>query len=108
MLLYRGRTVRCPTASRLGRRLAMSDRAISDLIEEVKNTRSQLAAADGERLLKLAGKVDRVELDRLGADVARKMVQLETAIESLSRKANRPGAGGVDVGAQTLRESARG
>jgi HK97 family phage major capsid protein len=75
----------------------MSDRGaetIGELLREVKDTRDLIASSEAERLRKIEAKADRGELDRLSQDMAKKTLQLQTAVEALSRKVNRPGAGG--------------
>jgi hypothetical protein len=93
----------------------MSDREIhglADLLAEVKQVRDQLAAAETQRVAKLASKVDRSEITPLIDEIQRKSEKLrllEIGIDALSKKINRPGSGSgvLDNGAGSLRDSAR-
>jgi HK97 family phage major capsid protein len=89
----------------------MSDHGIagvSDLLREIKELRDALATADAARMAAIAGKADKAELDRLGADMARKSAELARAVDQISLRLNRPGGNsGGDTGAVTLRQSAR-
>jgi HK97 family phage major capsid protein len=89
----------------------MSDRlpeTISELLEEVRKTRDQLAEADKERIQKIARKADQSDLQKLNDFVVAKVRELQNATDQLSIKLGRPGGGALESGAASLRQNTRG
>jgi hypothetical protein len=87
----------------------MSDRiaGVAELLAEVKELRDQLAAADQERLAKIANCASKAELTQLAEKMAQKSAELAKAVDQISLRLNRPGGNSGDTGAITLRQSAR-
>jgi HK97 family phage major capsid protein len=88
----------------------MSDRdltTVGELLREIKDAQADIQRADQERVRKLETKADKGELDRIADDMARKVTQLQTAVQSLSLKVGRPGGGG-DFGPDADQAAARG
>jgi hypothetical protein len=73
----------------------MSDRdiptTVSDLLREIKTTQEQIVRADAERVRMIQEKADRSAVDKVSADLARHVAALQGAVDSLSKKVNRPG-----------------
>jgi predicted nucleic acid-binding protein len=85
----------------------MSDRIITELTREMRDTLDGIQRADAERLRKIEAKADRVEVQRISDEIARKTAQMQTAIDNLSRRMNRPG-GSANDGADADHAAAHG
>jgi HK97 family phage major capsid protein len=79
---------------------------VDALLREVADTKRAIQDGDSSKRSQLTEAA--AKLDRVVADVNARYAQLESAINIVSKKLNRPGVGAADVGALSLRESARG
>jgi hypothetical protein len=88
----------------------MAADGVAELLEEVRKTRDEIMRADSVRLEKIAAKADKGELDRLSDHVAKQVAELQRAVNTLSVKLGRPGAGAIagDFSAGADRAAARG
>jgi HK97 family phage major capsid protein len=89
----------------------MSDRdiptTVSDLLRDIKNTQEQIVRADAERVRMIQEKADKSAVDKVSADLARHVGALQAAVDSLSKKVNRPGGSSHDSGSIDQRANAR-
>lgn len=72
--------------------------SVAELIREVSRTRDEIARADSARLEKIAAKADKGEVDRLADHMAKQVAALQAAVNQISLKIGRPGAGAIASG----------
>jgi hypothetical protein len=66
------------------------------------------ARADAARVAALERKASREELTKIADEMAKKIAQMQGAINNIRVKIGRPGGSGIDVASASLREQARG
>jgi HK97 family phage major capsid protein len=97
--------------AQLARRIIMSDHGIatiSTLAHEMKATLAEIQSADAARVRALESKASKDEVARISDELARKTAQLQTAVDNLSRRMNRPGGGTGSDGGDADHAAARG